>query len=67
MEITVMKSKWIKTLLILAACGWTVWSMAAGWFRPAVEPGKVTLLTADNFYEVRRGAGTLVALYMRPG
>jgi hypothetical protein len=62
-----MKSSHFTTILLLAGCGWGLWKMGTGWFGPAVEPGKVTILTAGNFYEVRRDSGTLVALYMTPG
>ena len=67
MEIIRMSSSPVKTLAILAACGWMLWKMGDQWFGSPVEPGKVTVLTADNFKEVRRTAGTLIALYMRPG
>ena len=56
-----------KSILILAACGWGLWKMGMSVFGPAVEPGKVTLLTSTNFHEVRRQSGMLIALYMRPG
>jgi hypothetical protein len=62
-----MKSSRMTTILLLAGCGWGLWKMTSGWFGPAVEPGKVTLLTESNFYEVRRDSGMLVALYMQPG
>lgn len=67
MEILVMKSQNLKALLLIAACGWGLWKLAADWLGPAVAPGKVTILTANNFYEVRKNAGTLLAIYMRPG
>ena len=56
-----------KTLVVLAACGWMLWKMADKYLGPAVEPGEVSILTADNFGEVRRSAKTLIAIYMRPG
>jgi hypothetical protein len=67
MEIIVMRSNSLKSFLILAACAAGLWKMAAWWWGPAVKPGEVTLLTASNFHDVRREAGTLVALYMSPG
>ncbi len=67
MEITAMNSQTVKAVLLIAACGWGLWKMASDWLGPAVEPGKVTILTTGNFYEVRRTAGTLLAIYMRPG
>ena len=62
-----MPSSRIKSLLIVAACGWAIWKMASGMFGPAVTPGEVTMLTAGNFQSVRKEAGTLVALYAKPG
>lgn len=62
-----MNGNGLKTLLILAACGWGLWKMFDKWLSPAVTPGEVTILTTDNFPEVRRAAGTLVAIYMTPG
>ena len=56
-----------KAVLLIAACGWGLWLMADRWLGPAVEPGKVAVLTPDNFGEARRAAGTLIAFYMRPG
>lgn len=56
-----------KSLLILAVCGVAAWKMAVSIFGPSVTPGEVTMLTASNFHEVRKEAGTLVALYTRPG
>ena len=67
MEIIGMNSPVLKSLLLLAACGCGLWLMARQWFGPVVEPGKVAMLTANNFYEMRKTAGTLVAIYMRPG
>jgi hypothetical protein len=62
-----MNGNGFKTLLILAVCGWGLWKMFDKWLGPAVTPGEVTILTAGNFPEVRRAAGTLVAIYMTPG
>ena len=67
MEIIRMQSSGIKTTLILVACGWGLWRMADRWLGPAVRSGEVTILTTDNFGEVRRTAKTLLALYMHPG
>jgi hypothetical protein len=67
MEIIAMKSNSLKSLLILAICGFGLWKMAMRWWGPAVKPGEVTILTGSNFHDVRREAGTLVALYMSPG
>ena len=67
MEIIGMKSSSLKSLILLAACGWGLWKVAADWLGPAVQPGKVTVLTTKNFYEVRKTSGTLLAIYMRPG
>jgi hypothetical protein len=57
----------LKVILLVAGCGIGLWKLGVKWFGPAVEPGKVTILTSGNFREVQREAKTLVALYMRPG
>ncbi len=67
MEIIRMNPNGMKSLCILAVCGVAVWKMSAAMFGPAVTPGEVTMLTADNFPAVRKEAGTLVALYTKPG
>jgi predicted RNA binding protein YcfA (HicA-like mRNA interferase family) len=67
MEIIPVNSTRLKSLLILAACGWGLWRMASRWLGPAATPGEVAILTSENFSEVRRTAKTLVALYMQPG
>jgi hypothetical protein len=65
---SIMQSGNLKTtLLVLAIGGAVLWKMGAGLFGPAVEPGKVTILTSSNFHEVRKTAKTLLAVYMRPG
>ena len=67
MEIINMNSNGFRSVLILSLCGWGLWKMTSGLFGPAVTPGEVTMLTADNFPSVRKEAGTLVALYTKPG
>jgi len=67
MEILGMNSPNGKAILLLVACGFGLWKLAGDWLRPAVEPGKVTILTEGNFHEVRKKAGTLLAIYMEPG
>jgi hypothetical protein len=57
----------MKTVLILAACIGLAWKAGSRWWGPAVEPGKVAMLTSGNFYEVKKSAGTLIAIYMHPG
>ena len=62
-----MKTITPKSLLLLAACGLIGWKLVAGLLGPSVTPGEVTILTDSNFHEVRREAGTLVAIYLKPG
>jgi hypothetical protein len=62
-----MNSGSFKFFLVLAGLGLAGWKMTSQWFGPAVTPGEVAVLTSSNFYDVKREAGTLVALYMKPG
>ena len=62
-----MSTTFSKFIFVLAVCGGSLWKLGSGWFGPVVEPGKVTILTTDNFYEARRNSDTLIAIYMGPG
>ena len=67
MEIIRMNGNGFKSMVLVAACGWGLWKVGYAWFGPAVKAGEVAMLTETNYPDVQREAGTLLAIFTKPG